>query len=92
METVLYCTIRPAIGQTAAEVIRRAHALGYEMVPFNGWDNADLGFAGNRGPRWTEAKLNGEKLRCIQDACMVHSPDGDDWPHITQAIDDEGRN
>lgn len=86
MKTVLYTRIRPAHGQTEAQVISRAHVLGYELMPFNGWDDADLGYAGNRGPRWAEAKLNGEKLRAIQDACVVHAAGGDDWPHIVQTV------
>lgn len=84
METVLYANIRAAHGQTEAQIIRWAHVLGYELVPFNGWDETDIGYAGHRGPRWEEAKTNGKKLRLIQDACVVHSPEGDDWPHIVQ--------
>lgn len=84
MTTVFYTAIRPAIGQREDEVIRRAHVLGYELVPFAGWDDADLGYAGNRGPRWAEAQINGARLREIQDLCVVHSEEGDDWPHILQ--------
>ena len=82
--TVFYSHIRPAHGQTETHVIRQAHLLGYELMPFNGWDDADLGASGNHGPRWAEACENGKKLRAIQDACVVHTSDGDDWPHITQ--------
>lgn len=81
---VLYSGIRPAFGQTEADIIRRAHALGYELVSFAGWDDADLGASGNHGPRWREAQENGARLREIQDICVVHTPEGDDWPHIIQ--------
>lgn len=84
MDTAFYSNMRPAVGQTEAQIIKRARILGYTLVAFNGWDDADLGYPGNRGPRWAEARANAEKLRIIQDACVVHSAEGDDWPHIVQ--------
>jgi hypothetical protein len=83
---VFYSHIRPAYGQTLVEIIRRAHALGYELMPFNGWDDADIGYPGNRGPHYVASR---ENLKCcieIQDASMVHTPEGADWPHITHGI------
>lgn len=84
MKTALYSNIRPAFGQTKVDVIRRAHALGYELLKFVGFDDADLGYAGNRGPLWMTAKANGAILREIQDACVVNTANGKDWPHIIQ--------
>ena len=80
---VFYSHIRPAYGQTEIDVIRRAHALGYELMPFNGWTDSDLGFAGNRGPRLALCRANGTRIAEIQDACEVQTPEGADWPHIT---------
>jgi hypothetical protein len=83
MKPVFYTHIRPAIGQTVVDVIRRAHTLGYEMMTFAGWTDADLGPSGMPGPRRAEAKANGELIRAIQDACEL---DGD-WPHIEQCAE-----
>ena len=84
MKVAFYTNIRPASGQSEADVIRKAHVLGYELVNFDGWDDEDLGASGNHGPRWAEAKENGKILREIQDACEVSTPEGYDFPHITQ--------
>jgi len=85
MKAALYSAIRPAIGQTEADVIKKAYILGYELVRFNGWDNDDLGSSGNHGSRWQEAKINGEILREIQSACEITYADGSyDQPHIIQ--------
>lgn len=85
MKTVLYSKIRPAIGQNEADVVKKAHALGYELVKFNGWDNDDLGSSGNHGPRWGDVRVNGIALREIQDACEIAYADGSyDQPHIMQ--------
>lgn len=84
MQTVFYSFIRPAHGQSIADVIRKAQNMGYSMMPFNGWDNDDLGYSGAPGPRRAEAAANGKILREIQDACVVYHPDGYDFPHIIQ--------
>ena len=84
---VFYSHIRPAHGQTVADVIRRAHVLGYELMPFSGWDNADIGYAGNRGPHFVAARANGQRCGEIQDACIVETPEGPDWPHILYTVD-----
>lgn len=82
---VFYTSIRPAHGQTEVEIIRRAHALGYELVSFAGWTDADIGYAGNRGPSYTASRNNLLHANKIRDACVVETPDGPDWPHIIQS-------
>ena len=90
MQTASYTTIRPAIGQTEAYVIKKAHALGYELVKFNGWDNDDLCSSGSHGPRWDEARANNRILNEIQDACMITYADGTyDYPHIKSTATNE---
>ena len=85
MKTVLYSKIRPAIGQNEADIVKKAHALGHELVKYNGWYNDGLGASGNHGPRWEEARANGKILREIQDACEIAYADGSyDQPHIMQ--------
>lgn len=86
LTAALYSGIRLAHDQTFATIARKAHALGYELVEFAGWSDSDLGTAGNRGPRWTEAKANGKALSEIQDACEVSTPEGADWPHIIDTV------
>lgn len=90
MRTVFYSAIRPAIGQTVADVIRQANRMGFSMVIFNGWTDADLGrrFGDGKGPRRDEADANQVLLMEIQDACAVHTDDGDDFPHIVQTVTD----
>jgi hypothetical protein len=83
MKPVLYTHIRPAIGQPVLDVIRRAHSLGYELILFAGWTDADLGPSGMPGPRRDDAKANGDSIRAIQDACEI---DGD-WPCIEQSAE-----
>jgi hypothetical protein len=85
MRVAFFTKIRPAEGQNIVDIIKRAHALGYELTPFEGFTAADLGASGNHGPRWDSAQTNGRILREIQDACVVHLSDGDDWPHIMQS-------
>ncbi|MHB2010052.1 MAG: hypothetical protein ACYCOX_18700 [Acidobacteriaceae bacterium] len=80
MKPIFYTNIRPAHGQTESAVIKKAHVLGFELVRFNGYSDADIGYAGNRGPKYDESRENLAALREIQDACMVSG----DWPHITQ--------
>ncbi|HBG07681.1 MAG: hypothetical protein A2075_09155 [Geobacteraceae bacterium GWC2_58_44] len=82
LKPVFYTQIRPAIGQTEGEVIRAAHALGYDLVAFEGYSDTDLGMPGNRGAKWAESQKNLCAANEIQNACVVHSEDGDDWPHI----------
>lgn len=84
MTTALYSAIRPAIGQTVADVIRRARDMGYTLTIFNGWTNDDIGPSGARGPRYAEVKSNGSILRDIQDACEVVIDGASDFPHIIQ--------
>ena len=82
MDLVFYRTIRPAEGQTIGAVVRRASLLGYQLVAFEGYDDSDLGVPGNRGPYWEDSRRNFARILEIQDACVVHWPDGDDWPQI----------
>ena len=86
MTTVFYSHIRPALGQTVVEIIRRAHTLGYELMPFRGWDDTDLGYPGNPGPHRAAAKLNLKHCIEIQDACATHTPEGTDYPHIVHTF------
>lgn len=85
MRTVLYSAIRPATGQTVADVIRQAQLMGYTLTRFNGWDNDDLGrrFGDGKGRRRDEADANAKILHEIQDACEVSS----DFPHIIQTAE-----
>jgi hypothetical protein len=83
MKTAFYSKIRCAVGQTEAQVIQKAKTLGYTLTKFNGWDDDDLGFAGNRGPRWIEARENMAILKEIMDACVVKIDARTfDYPHI----------
>lgn len=70
MEIALYTAmdLTEADGVTEADVIRRAHALGYELIKFNGWTDADLGPSGMPGPRRAEATENRRKLKLICDS------------------------
>lgn len=79
---VLYTLIDPRADQSQADVIRGAHALGYELVPFNGWSNADLGPSGQPGPRRAEANLNARRIAEIVDALTQD----DDCP-VIHAVD-----
>lgn len=58
MKPVFYTTMNLDHGTTLADICRTAHTLGYEMVPFAGYSNSDLGYSSNRGPRWNEARAN----------------------------------
>ena len=58
-------------GAELKQIVSVAHSLGYELVPFEGWTDVDLGMPGNPGPRKQDAKRNGEALREICDACEV---------------------
>lgn len=86
MKTVIYSAIRPAIGQTPADVIRQASRMGYTMMRFNGWSDADLGMrhGEKKGPRRDEADANFKILREIQDACEIKIDGSSDFPHIIQ--------
>jgi hypothetical protein len=84
MTPVFYSAIRPAIGQTVPDVVRRARDMGYTMMIFNGWTDDDIGPSGAPGPRRAEVKFNGTILREIQDACEVSINGSSDFPHIIQ--------
>ena len=87
MKTVLYSAIRLTEGQSLTDIIRTAHALGYELVRFNGWTNEDLGhrYGEYKGARRDEADANAKMIREIQDACEVTYEDGSyGFPHIIQ--------
>lgn len=86
MKTVFYSAIRPAEGQTVADVIRKAQMMGYTMTIFNGWTDVDLGmrFGETKGPRRDEASANAKILMEIQDACEVSIDGQCDFPHILQ--------
>ena len=85
---VLYSAIRPAIGQTTADVIRQAQRMGYTMTRFNGWDDGDLGMRHGdmKGPRRDEAEANAKILYEIQDACEVVVEGSSDFPHILYTV------
>lgn len=78
---VFYTSIRPAIDQTEFTVIRMAHVLGYEMVPFTGFTDIDIGPSGMHGPKYNEASVNRRRIKQIQDACEINN----DWPLIRQS-------
>jgi len=84
MKTVFYSKIIPAETQTLADIIRKAHVLGYELVQFNGYDNDDLGSSGNHGPRWNESREQKKMAMEITDACEVIIDGACDFPHIIQ--------
>ena len=72
MKTVLYSKIVLAGDLnnktlTEAAVIQRAAKAGYALTVFNGWDNADLGFRNNPGPRRVDAEENATLLREIEE-------------------------
>lgn len=48
-----------------AEIFERARLMGYDLVKFNGWTDFDLGPSGMPGPRYVEAKENGQRIREI---------------------------
>lgn len=81
MIAVFYSKIRPADGQTEIEVIKKAHILGYELVPFDGFDNQDLSGACKK-----MARLNLNRILEIQDSCVKNFPNGQDWPQIFHTI------
>ena len=64
---VFYTKINPD-AVTVTEVFHVAHTLGYELVKFDGWTDADLGPSGQPGPRRTEANENGRRIAEIVDA------------------------
>lgn len=71
MKTVVfYKKIQLYDGITMLDVLRRSHALGFELVPFNGYSDDDLGVPGNRGPRWNDARRNMDAIKEIV-ACLV---------------------
>lgn len=85
MITVFYTTIRPAKGQSVDDVIKTAHNLGYKLVQFEGYTESDIGYACHPGIKYLEANENLKRCNAIQDAAVVHFPNGDDdWPHIMQ--------
>jgi hypothetical protein len=82
MIPVFYRKIRLCTGQTFESVARTAHVLGYEMIPFDGWDNTDL-----MGCCKNMARLNLKRAIEIQDSCQMNYPDGNDWPQIISTRD-----
>lgn len=90
MEPIFYRTIRPAQSQTEAQVIQIAQRLGFQMVQFNGWDNADIGYPGNPGPHYETSRKNLVNAKIVQDAAMVRFDDGtQDWPHVIHTAADD---
>ena len=66
--SVLYTRMENEDGQepTAVEfkrIVSVAHALGYELVPFEGWSDSDFG-----SPRRRQARENGQAIREIVNA------------------------
>ena len=84
MKTVLYSAIRPAVGQTPQGIIAQAQRLGYQMVIFNGWTDADLGmkYGDQKGPRRDEATTNANLISELHDMLAVETDAGTDYPHI----------
>ena len=72
MKPVYYTQINPDT-TTETEIFRKAHALGYELVKFAGWTDADLGPSGNPGPRRAEANKNARRIAEIVDAVGDYS-------------------
>lgn len=83
MDIVFYVNIRPAVGQRIDQVITKASRMGYTLMRFEGYSDADIGPSGEHGPKWAESRANMRAIQAIQDACVVRSPEGEDWPHIT---------
>jgi hypothetical protein len=75
MKPVFYTTIDLYDGISEVDVIKRAHILGYELVPFDGFTDLDLGMPGNRGPRWSIARKNLAAIIEITDSLVRHYPD-----------------
>ena len=73
---VFYNNIRSANGQPVHHIIKKAQVLGYELMPFEGWTNAD------HRTRKAEIRDNRKKILEIQSACEFNG----DWPHITAGI------
>jgi len=67
MRPVYYTKINPDTTPLTG-IFRVAHALGYELIQFPGWTDADLGPSGQPGPRRTEANENGRRIAEIVDA------------------------
>jgi hypothetical protein len=80
IKAILYTTIRPAEGQAETDIHRKAQAMGYTLIPFEGFSDADLGAPGNRGPRWKMASENRIRINDLTDACHHEG----DWPEIRQ--------
>jgi hypothetical protein len=91
LQPVLYVRVRLAEGQSLVDVFRKAQVLGYELVPFEGWTDEDLGASGNHGPMWERARENARAIQLIQEACEIIFDDGTfDRPHIiTVETDDD---
>ena len=71
MKPVFYTEMKLDHGATVADICRMAHVLGYEMVPFNGYTDQDLGYAGNRGPKWNESRVNMAAINEVLDAHAI---------------------
>ncbi len=75
MKLVFYTRIELYPGLTEVQVIKRAHVLGYELIPFEGWTDAELGMPGNHGPRWAEARANRKAITQIANSLIKNYPD-----------------
>lgn len=75
MKTAFYTKIDLYDGLTEADVIKRAHVLGYELMKFAGYSDADLGMPGNHGPRWADAQRNKTALKTISGSLVKTYPD-----------------
>lgn len=84
MITVFYTEIKPAKGQSVDDVIKIARDLGYKMAVFEGYTEDDVGYSCHPGIKYYESNENMKRCAEIQDAAIVHLPDGDDWPNIMQ--------
>jgi hypothetical protein len=83
MQPVRYTKIIPQEGQPLTEVFRKAHALGFELVQFDGWTDSDIGTSSNPGPSRAMVKENAKYVAEILDACRIQFNDNtEDWPEI----------
>jgi len=82
MRTALYSQIDPPAGKSVAWVIteaqRRCHIT---LMPFDGWDDADLGNPSNRGPVYRQSRVN---MALIHEVMGCLEQPGPDWPNIHQ--------
>lgn len=86
--TVFYTDIDTSDGgPNEIEVIRHAQRLGYELVRFAGWSDADLGPSGTPGPRREMAEINRQRIREIVRTLTTIDADGYEiGPIINQVV------